>query len=584
MKSYVFWIPVSTITGYACYRLYKYHRGWMASLPFQSAPPLEWQPKSRNEIIGNLKNKEYDLLIIGGGATGAGCALDAVTRGLKVALVEAQDFASETSSKSTKLLHGGIRYLEKAVNNLDYTQYHMVVEALHERKRVMDMVPYLCQRLPIMLPVYKTLQIPYFWFGLKLYDWFSGTKSVGNSFFIGPEKVKEKFPLLNCNDLKGAIVYFDAIHNDSRTNTMVAMTAAYYGADILNYAEVQGLTEDDGRVNGAKVKDIITHEDFLIKAKGVINATGPFVDSINKMASEDKKSVIPSSGIHLVLPEEYSPTGMGLVNANTKSGSVIFFIPWHGKSIVGSTDMPCKIKRNPEATNKEINFLIKEINGMLSLPKLLTKRDILSSWSGIRPLMVDPTKDTTQDIARTHVIHEYKPGLLTISGGKWTTFRKMAQETVDQAINLFKLTPQRICITNHIKLLGAHNYEVNLFSKLQNQLGIPIGVAKHLSNNYGDRAYKFYFKDGCINKLSPKYEYLEKEVEYCVKNEMAVTINDIICRRMRLGFIDVDEASKVVSKVGSIMKPLMGWSNKEMKRNIKMAKEYLSTLGINKDI
>jgi glycerol-3-phosphate dehydrogenase len=357
-------------------------------------PPRFPHTKSRLEHLAELKKSSqstpYDLLIIGGGATGTGIALDAATRGLKVALVERDDFSSGASSKSTKLVHGGVRYLEKAFWNLDYGQYALVREALRERSTFLDIAPHLAKPLPIVLPVYNWWQLPYFWAGTKCYDLLAWSQGMGltSSYALSSKGALETFPLLNPNKLTGALVYYDGQQNDSRMNVALAMTAAQYGATMLNHAEVTKLEKDsNGRICGARIKDIVagrnsSDEEHVIYAKGVINATGPFSDGIEKLDDPSRKDLVaPSSGVHIVLPGDFSREDMGVLQASS-DGRVIFFLPWEGRVIAGTTDNPCSIQAEPVAKEEEIGFILKEIRKFLTPEKSLSRDDVLAAWSG----------------------------------------------------------------------------------------------------------------------------------------------------------------------------------------------------------
>ena len=302
--------------------------------------------KTRKEMLTSLKEDEFDVLIVGGGATGAGCALDASTRGLKTAMVELDDFSSGTSSRSTKLIHGGVRYLQKAIMRLDYEQYAMVKEALHERANLLDIAPHLSFPLPIMLPVYKYWQIPYYWAGIKAYDLVSGDECLKSSYYLSKQRALELFPMLKSDKLKGAIVYYDGSHNDARMCLSIAITAARNGATVANHTRVTDLIKDPetDKVCGAKLKDELTGEEWTVKAKCVINATGPFVDSLRKMDNKENKEIVcPSAGVHIILPDYYSPENMGLLDPDTSDGRIIFFLPWQGVTIAGTTDSPCEV-------------------------------------------------------------------------------------------------------------------------------------------------------------------------------------------------------------------------------------------------
>ncbi|KAK6388972.1 mitochondrial glycerol-3-phosphate dehydrogenase, partial [Oleoguttula sp. CCFEE 5521] len=326
--------------------------------------------------------------------------------GLKVAVVDRDDFASGTSSKSTKLVHGGVRYLEKAVWQLDYNQYKLVVEALRERRYFLDTAPHLSSWLPIMIPVKKAWQVPYFWFGTKFYDFLAGSENIESSYFLTRSKALDAFPMLKKDDLWGALVYYDGAHNDSRMNVSLAMTASLYGATVVNHLEVTALEKDaSGKLCGAQVKDVIAEkngkpsEPFTIKAKGIINATGPFTDGVRKLDDQSVPEIVaPSSGVHVILPGFYAPSNMGLLDPATSDGRVIFFLPWQGNTIAGTTDAPCDVKQNPIAGEQEIEWILSEVQNYLQ-PEINVRRgDVLAAWSGIRPLVRDPKKSASEGL------------------------------------------------------------------------------------------------------------------------------------------------------------------------------------------
>lgn len=376
-------------------------------------PPKFPAIKSRAEQISDLKKSSipsgevYDLLVIGAGATGTGIALDAATRGLKVAMVERDDFSSGTSSKSTKLVHGGVRYLEKAVWNLDYNQYQLVKEALRERKSFLYTAPHLSTWLPIMLPLQKWWQAPYFWAGTKFYDFLAGSEGIESSYFLPRSKALDAFPMLRKDNLIGALVYYDGQHNDSRMNVSLAMTATLYGATTVNHMEVTGLEKDaNGKITGARVRDLVSlkdgqaADDFTIKAKGVINATGPFADAIQQMDEPGQREIVaPSLGVHVVLPGYLSPQNMGLIDPSTSDGRVIFFLPWQGNTIAGTTDAPCSISQNPVAGEKDIQWILDEIRTYLTPDIEVQRSDILAAWSGkLFPACTSPSGWVTNTI------------------------------------------------------------------------------------------------------------------------------------------------------------------------------------------
>lgn len=331
----------------------------------------------------NSKEDIYDLLIVGGGATGTGIALDATTRGLKVALVERDDFSSGTSSKSTKLVHGGVRYLEKAVKELDYEQYKLVCSALKERRCFLDIAPHLSQALPLLLPIRKWWEAPYMWVGTKLYDFLAGSEGLHSSYFLTRKKALEVFPTLDGDKIVAGLVYYDGQHNDSRMNVSLAMTAAAYGATIVNHAEVTELQKDDkGKLCGAKVRDALTNDEFVVRARGIVNATGPFADELQqKDKGEQSKMIMPSSGVHIVLPEWTGPSNYGLIDPSS-DGRVLFLLPWEGRMVAGTTDHACQIQREPVPNEEDVDWILKELNRILTPRIKIQPSHVLASWSG----------------------------------------------------------------------------------------------------------------------------------------------------------------------------------------------------------
>lgn len=541
-------------------------------------------------------NTEYDMLIIGGGATGAGVALDAATRGLKVALVERDDFSSGTSSKSTKLVHGGVRYLEKAVWNLDYSQYQLVKEALKERKYFLQTAPHLSMWLPIMLPLDKWWKAPYYWGGTKVYDFLAGSEGIESSYFLTRSKALEAFPMLKQTDLIGALVYYDGAHNDSRMNVSIAMTAALYGATIANHTEVTSLVKDEnGKLCGAKVRDLVATrdgkpaEDVTVRAKCIVNCTGPFTDSIRKMDDQSCKEIVaPASGVHVILPGYYSPAKMGLIDPSTSDGRVIFFLPWQGNTIAGTTDSPSAISQNPLPDEASIKWILGEISHYLSPDINVRRGDVLAAWSGIRPLVKDPKAKNTESLVRNHLIHTSASGLLTCAGGKWTTYRQMAEECVDAAVNEFHLKPKPFinaprvsgteaiddgaildgsCQTHAVRLVGAHGFSKTLFIPLIQHFGVETEVAKHLTESYGDRAWtvaalckltdqRFPARGERISQL---YPFVDGEVRYAVRHEYAQTAVDVLARRTRLAFLNAQASLEALPKILDIMAEELKW-------------------------
>ncbi|GFQ90669.1 glycerol-3-phosphate dehydrogenase, mitochondrial [Trichonephila clavata] len=546
---------------------------------------------SRNEQLNLLKTTpEYDVLVIGGGATGAGIALDSISRGLKTALVELDDFSSGTSSRSTKLIHGGVRYLQKAILQFDLEQYQMVKEALHERANLLSIAPHLSYPLPIMLPIYRWWQVPYYWVGIKAYDFVAGRQQVKSSYFLSRSKALELFPMLKKDKLCGALVYYDGQHNDARMNLSIIITAARLGANVANHVAVtELLKKDDGssieKVCGTKVKDLLTGKEWKIHAKSVINATGPFTDSIRKM-DDQKCSMIcqPSAGVHIILPAYYSPDNMGLLDPATSDGRVIFFLPWQKMTIAGTTDRPCEITHHPSPTEDEIQFILNEVKNYLT-PEITVRRgDVMSVWSGIRPLVLNPNKGSTEALARNHVLHVSDSNLITIAGGKWTTYRVMAKEAVDAAVQKCNLKPKSDCQTDGLLLEGASGWTPNMYIRLVQDYGLESEVAKHLANTYGDRAFTVAKHASLTGKRWPiigrrlheEYPYIEAEVRYAIY-EYACTAVDVIARRLRLSFLNVQATEEALPNIISIMADELNWNKNKQKEEYEKAMEFLRT-------
>ncbi|CAD6190938.1 unnamed protein product [Caenorhabditis auriculariae] len=540
---------------------------------------------TRKDLLDSLKSgDEFDILIIGGGATGAGVALDSQTRGLKTALVELDDFSSGTSSRSTKLIHGGVRYLQAAIMKADIEQYRMVKEALFERANLLEIAPHLSSPLPIMLPIYKLWQIPYYWSGIKAYDFVSGKRVLKNSFYISKEQALERFPMLKNESLKGALIYYDGQHNDARMNLAIILTAIRHGAKCANHVRVERLNKsEDGKVVGAHLKDMITGAEWDIKSKVVVNATGPFTDTIRLMGDPDTNPICaPSSGVHITLPGYYSPSNTGLLDPDTSDGRVIFFLPWERMTIAGTTDAPSELTLSPQPKDQDIEFILQEIRGYLSKDVSVRRGDVMSAWSGLRPLVRDPNKKDTKSLARNHIIEVGKSGLVTIAGGKWTTYRHMAEETVDTCVREHKLEPVSGCVTPGLLLEGAHDWDPLLYIHLVQDYGMEVDVAQHLANTYGDRAFvvarmcKMTGKRWPIvgNRLHPEFPYLDAEVRYAVR-EYANTAIDVIARRMRLAFLNTYAAHEVLPDVVRIMGEELKWNAAEQRAQLDRARQFI---------
>ena len=551
-------------------------------------------PEVEHAYESPKEDEGYDLLIIGGGATGAGCAVDAVTRGLKVAVVERDDYGAGTSSKSTKLVHGGVRYLQKAIMQLDYEQYKMVREALHERKTFLHIAPYLSHPLPIMIPAYAWWKILYYYAGTKLYDMIAGSENMGSSYIVGRNKALEVFPMLRPHNLAGAVVYHDGQQNDTRMNIALILSAIQHGAAAANHCEVVALNKKtdaagNERITGALVRDLLTNEEFNVKAKGVINATGPFCDSIRKLDVPTAQEIVaPSSGVHITFPGYFSPRGMGLLDPATSDGRVVFFLPWEGSTIAGTTDTASRVEQHPLPGEQEIEWILDEVRNYLNADVTVKRSDVQSAWSGLRPLVKDPKAKDTQSLVRNHLIDISDSGLLTISGGKWTTYREMAEQTIDRAIEEFKLQPLRGCVSKQVRLIGSHDWSRTMYVRLLQEFGLELDVAQHLSNSYGDRAWsvcaianptgKRYPLNGI--RLDSQLPYVEAEVRYAARMEYAAKAVDFIARRSRMSFLDTEATIESLPRVIDIMGEELDWSETRRQAEFEESINFLSSMGV----
>ncbi|KAK2979268.1 hypothetical protein RJ640_021968 [Escallonia rubra] len=561
--------------------------------PLAIVPPRAVQESA---LIGSSSSNPLDILVVGGGATGCGVALDAATRGLRVGLVEREDFSSGTSSRSTKLIHGGVRYLEKAVFNLDYGQLKLVFHALEERKQVIDNAPHLCHALPCMTPCFDWFEVVYFWMGLKLYDLVAGARLLHLSRYYSAQESVELFPTLarkgKDKSLKGTVVYYDGQMNDSRVNVALACTAALAGASMLNHAEVVSFLKEEAG-------ERIVGKEFDTYAKVIVNAAGPFCDSVRKLADQDAKAMIcPSSGVHIVLPDYYSPEGMGLIVPKTKDGRVVFMLPWLGRTVAGTTDSNTAITMLPEPHEDEIDFILDAICDYLNVK--VRRSDVLSAWSGIRPLATDPRAKNTESISRDHVVCEDVPGLVTITGGKWTTYRSMAEDAVDAAIKSGKLNAANECLTPNLRLIGGEGWDPASFTVLAQQYvrmkktysgkvvpGVmDTAVAKHLSRAYGtfaERVAAIAQNENLGKRLAHGYPFLEAEVAYCARQEYCESAVDFIARRSRLAFLDTDAAGRALPRVIEILATEHKWDKSKQKQEFQRAKEFLETFKSSKN-
>jgi glycerol-3-phosphate dehydrogenase len=517
----------------------------------------------RNDMLERAvaRTEPWDIIIIGGGATGVGTAVDAATRGYSTLLLEQSDFGKGTSSRATKLAHGGVRYLEQG-------NVSLVMEALKERGLMRQNAPHIVHELPHVVPSYSWWEGPFYGIGLKLYQALSGKYGFGPSQLLSKEETIKRIPSVNQEGLTGGVIYYDGQFDDTRLLIHMAMSAADHGATLLNYAPVLEITKDeDGFANGVKLRDSESGEEINAAARVVINATGMFADRIRHMTDpEAKKMIAPSQGIHLVFERSFLRADAALMVPHTSDGRVLFAIPWHDHTVVGTTDTPIdEASYEPKPFEEEIEFILDTAAQFLSRPP--TRKDILAVYVGIRPLVKagDPSEKTSA-LSRDHTIHIDSAGLITIVGGKWTTYRHMAEDCVNHAITLGR-HDDVACVTRNLKLHGYHPHSEdfgNLWVYGSDAEGIRALASK-------DRSL--------LACMHPDLTYCPAEIIWAVRNEMARTVEDILARRTRALFLNAQAAIDLAPRVAAIMASELGegetWIAAQIKEFNTLAEQYI---------
>jgi glycerol-3-phosphate dehydrogenase len=521
---------------------------------------------NRSENIQRLQNEEFDLCVIGGGASGAGCALDAALRGLKVALVEKTDFAAETSSKSTKLVHGGVRYLEQAFKNFDFAQLRQVRHGLNERHIVLQNAPHLAQPLALVTPVFSWWEKLYFSIGLTFYDWFaSGKDNLPKSRRLSKAATLRRMPGLT-RKIHSAVLYYDGQLDDARYCLALAQTAAEAGAIVVNHSEVIDFQKnEDGKLVAALIRDNIHHSSFIVRAKLFLNCTGPFSDQIRLLANPELSPRIrPSKGVHVVLPHSTLGSDDALLIPKTKDGRVVFAIPFEGELLLGTTDDDYSdLAKEPVLEAEESDFLLETLQPFLK--EKIDKEQVKSGFGGLRPL-ITATNRQTKSLVRDHEVeHDPASNLLSLLGGKWTTYRLMAKDAVDAACDLLGVSAE--CRTETRRLFGAEGWDSDFWKKIQADYGLEADISQHLAQKYGTQARRVTEiakqSRALSERLLPGFPYLKAEVVYAVREEMACTARDFLARRIRLEITDWQAAAKAAPIVANLMGTALGWTEKQ---------------------
>jgi len=515
----------------------------------------------------------FDVCIIGGGATGAGCALDAQLRGLRTVLIEAGDFASRTSSASTKMVHGGIRYLQAAVAHLDVSQFRLVDHALQERSLMLRNAPHLARPMEFLVPCFSLRERLYYSTGMKLYDWIARGGSLQPSRFAHKDEALRRVPALVRDRLVGAVTYADGQFDDARYCLALITTFVQNGGAALNYVRATGFERTgDGKVAALAVHDGISNTSFTIRARAFVNATGPYSDAVRTLASPDAAPRMrPSKGVHLLFPLEGRWRADGLLVPKTEDGRVVFALPYNGRLLVGTTDDEVSPGAEMVVLRHEVEYLIRQINPYLNTP--LEPSQVVSGFAGIRPLVRSHAGGKTSRLIRDDEVEvDPRSGLISILGGKWTTYRLMAEKTID------RVQPSG-CVTRTAQLTGAAGYHEDYWRELMQRGALTEAAARHLARKYGTEAPVVLalaeadpdLAAPLVNAAPP----IRAEVVYAVRQEMALTVEDVLARRTGLQLYDWCLAMEAAPAVACLMARELGW---EAAETLRATEEYVSRI------
>ena len=519
--------------------------------------------KAMIEALEAGGGKEWDMVIIGGGATGLGIAVDAASRGFRTLLLEQFDFAKGTSSRSTKLVHGGVRYLQQG-------NIKLVTEALHERGILRKNAPHLVKNQSFIVPNYKWWEGPFYGIGLKVYDWMAGSLGLGPSRLLSREETLELAPTLDAEGLRGGVLYHDGQFDDARLAINLTQTAAAYGGVLLNYCRVEGLLKEGGRIRGVQMTEQWSGKRYDILAKAVVNATGVFTDRMLQMDDPASDPVIaPSQGVHIVLDKEFLPGEAAIMVPHTDDGRVLFAVPWHGKIIIGTTDTPVtEAQTEPRPLPEEIDFILRQIGRYLTKPP--DRKDIRSAFAGLRPLVKGSSKKTAE-LSRDHLIMVSASGLITITGGKWTTYRRMAEDAVNTAITRSGLA-DRACLTTTLPIHGA----AGMTGAEATAFGTPLYY-------YGSDAPAILGLAATTPELGgllhPRLPYIKAEIVWAAREELCETVEDALSRRTRALLLDAAAAIDCAPMVAALLAGELGrderWQLEQVETFTKLAEGYL---------
>ncbi|QLH23521.1 glycerol-3-phosphate dehydrogenase/oxidase [Streptomyces sp. Rer75] len=526
-------------------------------------------PAERGEALARMADRELDVLVVGGGVVGAGTALDAATRGLETGLVESRDWASGTSSRSSKLVHGGLRYLEM----LDFA---LVREALKERGLLLERIaPHLVKPVPFLYPLkHRGWERVYAGAGVALYDAMSVSSGHGRGLpvhrHLSRTRALRVAPCLRKDALVGALQYYDAQVDDARFVTSLVRTAARYGAHVANRARVVGFLREGARVVGARVHDLEQGGEFEVRARQVVNASGVWTDETQALIGERGQfHVRASKGIHLVVPRDRIHSTTGLILRTEKS--VLFVIPWGRHWIIGTTDTGWDLdKAHPAASSADIDYLLEHVNEVLAVP--LTRDDVEGVYAGLRPLLAGES-DATSKLSREHTVAHPVPGLVVVAGGKYTTYRVMAKDAVDEAVHGLdrRVGP---CVTEDVPLVGAVGYQAlwNARARMARRTGLHVARVEHLLNRYGaltEEVLELVAADSSLGEpLTAADDYLRAEVVYAASHEGARHLDDVLTRRTRISIETFDRGTRGAREAAELMAPVLGWGPEQIDKEV----------------
>lgn len=544
--------------------------------------------KIRSQASASIANQKFDVCVIGGGATGSGCALDSQLRGLQTVLVDAGDFAGATSSTSTKIVHGGVRYLEQAVKDFDPAQYHVVTRALHERIRMLRNAPYLSRTMEFLLPCFRWIDVAYYDVGLKIYDWVSGSASIFRSHFLSKDQTLQRMPALRHNQLVGAIAYADGQFDDARYNIALVKSFSDAGGEPLNYARVVAFEKDsEGHLRSAQIEDQVTGKRFGIQAAAFVNATGPLSDSVRELATPGvQPRMRPSKGVHILLPLEVMQSADALLIPKTEDGRVLFAVPWMGRLLVGTTEQEVSPHEELFVTEAEVNYILHHLNQYLE--RSVTPDKIVSGIAGARPLVSSGDSRDTKKLARDDEVEfDSKTGLVSIMGGKWTTYRAMAEDAIN-AVQEYLGTDIIESPTRNHPLVGSEGYTPDYWETLVRQYGVSNETALHLAGKFGTGAEQVLdlarAEPGLAGPLLEGLPAIRAEIAFCARKEMAITVEDVLFRRLGIQLYSWRSAIHAAPVVVSVLARELGWSAEEARAStqqyVAKINRYLQLAGL----